>query len=300
MSCDLAIVGPGALGLSLADWAAECGLSVQITGRDIPHGQRALLQLEARWDRELRRKRRSPAHIQASRSRIRASQDLRQAAIILEALPEDFNGKAQAWKAIATQAAPQALLLTATSSLSVSALIHQASLARPLLGFHLFVPVHRMRILELAVPSGTPSDAITGARELAQKLDLQVVQVADQPGFAASRMALVQGLEAMRLLEQGIATAHDIDALMVQGYGHPCGPLELSDRIGLDLRLAISEQLFQATGDIRYAPPAILRRKVAEGHTGRKSGQGFYPWDLLQDPDLSSTPPDEPNRSLHG
>ena len=148
-----------------------------------------------------------------------------------------------------------------------------------LLGFHLFVPVHRMRVVELAREAGTPDHLLARAAALSMALGLRLVPVQDQPGLAAARMALAQGLEAMRLLEQGVATAADLDALMVLGYGHPVGPLELSDRIGLDLRLAIAEQLHRDSQDPRFEVPAILRALVQQGHTGRKAGQGFHRWD---------------------
>jgi 3-hydroxybutyryl-CoA dehydrogenase len=113
---------------------------------------------------------------------------------------------------------------------------------------------------------------------LALTLQKRVVQVRDQPGFAAARMALAQGLEAMRLLEAGVASAEDLDALMTLGYGHPIGPLELSDRVGLDLRLRIAEGL-TASGEDRFQPPGLLRAKVDEGTTGSKAGRGIYGWD---------------------
>ena len=147
-----------------------------------------------------------------------------------------------------------------------------------LVGFHLFVPVTRMAVVEMAVPAGTPQIWVDGARGLALALKKRVVQVRDQPGFAAARMALALGLEAVRLLEAGVATAEDLDALMTLGYGHPVGPLELSDRVGLDLRLRIAEGLSASGGD-RFQPPSLLRAKVGERATGLKAGRGFYTWD---------------------
>ena len=147
-----------------------------------------------------------------------------------------------------------------------------------LVGFHLFVPVPRMAVVELAVPAGTSQIWVDRARALAFTLHKRVVQVRDQPGFAAARMALALGLEAMRLLEAGVATAEDLDALMTLGYGHPIGPLELSDRVGLDLRLRIAEGL-AASGEARFQSPPLLRTKVDERTTGLKAGQGFYQWD---------------------
>ena len=147
------------------------------------------------------------------------------------------------------------------------------------MAFHLFLPVGRMSVVELVAPEPVPPKDRAGAAALASSLGLKLVQVQDGPGYAAARMGLAQGLEAMRLLEAGAATAEDLDALMVLGYGHPVGPLELSDRIGLDLRLAIADRLFTETGDARFSPPGILRKKVMAGSHGRKAGRGFYTWD---------------------
>jgi 3-hydroxybutyryl-CoA dehydrogenase len=198
--------------------------------------------------------------------------------VLVEALPEDLATKAAVWRALGPDLPAGLLCLTATSALPLRAIQEASGLAAPLLGFHPFVPVRRMRVVELASREGTPPEALARARELAARLSLRAVLVKDQPGFAASRMALCQGLEAMRLLEAGVASAEDLDALMVLGYGHPVGPLELSDRVGLDLRLKIALALFEATGERRFEPPAILRDLVARGWTGRRAGRGFHVW----------------------
>jgi 3-hydroxybutyryl-CoA dehydrogenase len=130
----------------------------------------------------------------------------------------------------------------------------------------------------MAIPKGTSQVWVDRARTLGLSLHKRVVQVQDQPGFAAARMALAQGLEAIRLLEAGIASAEDLDALMTLGYGHPVGPLELSDRVGLGLRMRIAERL-TAAGEDRFQPPSLLREKVEQQATGLKTGLGFYAWD---------------------
>jgi 3-hydroxybutyryl-CoA dehydrogenase len=198
--------------------------------------------------------------------------------VFLEALPEDPDLKVPALASAARWGNPDLLLLTGTSALPVSDLAARSGSTGRLVGFHLFVPVTRMAVVEMAVPTGTAQIWVDGARGLASALQKRVVQVRDQPGFAAARMALAQGLEAMRLLEAGVATAEDLDALMTLGYGHPIGPLELSDRVGLDLRLRIAEGL-TGSGEDRFQPPSLLRTKVDGQATGLKTGQGFYAWD---------------------
>ncbi|HTL97345.1 MAG TPA: 3-hydroxyacyl-CoA dehydrogenase family protein [Holophagaceae bacterium] len=264
----LAILGPGVLGRSLARHAASKGFTVRLVGRDEEHARRALADIGARG---------------TDVSRIRAmgcaAEAFEHAQIVLEALPEDPDQKAAAWRGISAWLPEEALRLTGSSALPVARLDAASGLGGRLVGFHLFVPVGRMGIVECVVPESVPESDRDRVASLAFALDLRLVQVKDGPGYAAARMGLSQGLEAMRLLEAGVATAEDLDALMVHGYGHPVGPLELSDRIGLDLRLAIAERLFSETGDPRFEPPGLLRRKVEEGCLGRKTGQGFFAWE---------------------
>ena len=281
MTISVAILGPGALGLSLARHAAQRGLEVRLVGRGLEHAHRRLLKAQERWGQASAPDGSSHPHPWMERIRPCSHVDeaLSGCQILLEALPEDLSLKATAWKRLDTLAPPEVLRLTGTSSLSIRTIREAAGMEQWLLGFHLFIPVHRMRVVELAIQAGTPDHLLDRATSLAHTLDLQAVSVHDQPGLAAARMALIQGLEAMRLLEQGAATAADLDSLMVRGYGHPVGPLELSDRIGLDLRLAIAEQLHHATGNPCFEAPGNLRALVHQGNLGRKTGQGFFHWD---------------------
>ncbi len=279
----LGILGPGTLGLSLAAWAAEQGLDVRLLGRDAVHAGRGLAEVRRRWEAAVARGRLDPAARAAAQDRLSAASFRREALegldILLEAVPEDPGLKAEVLARAASWLGPEGLLLTGTSSLPVSELAARAGLPGRLLGFHLFVPVARMAVVEVAAPEGTPPRFLERALNLASALGKRAVCVRDQAGFAAARMALAQGLEAMRLLEAGVASAEDLDALMTLGYGHPAGPLELSDRVGLDLRLRIADVLHAATGDPRFEAPRLLRDMVARGETGLRTGRGFYTWD---------------------
>ncbi len=274
------VAGPGAYGRSLAAWAARCGLEVRLLGRDRTHGEAGLRRIHEVWDRDVARGRLDPAHRDLARARIGAASSLAEglawADAVLEALPEDLLEKAGLWRRL--EGWP-GLRLSGSSSIPMTAQARAAGSGEAPLGFHGFVPVERMDVLELAVPEGARDADVASASSLAAQLGRTVVRVRDQDGFAATRMALAQGLEAMRLLETGAADRDGIDRLMVGGYGHPVGPLELSDRIGLDLRLAIARRLHAATGAPAFAPPAVLERLVAEGRTGRGAGAGFYAWD---------------------
>jgi 3-hydroxybutyryl-CoA dehydrogenase len=263
----------------MAAWAARCGISVRLVGRDAAHARRGLQRLQGHWDREAARGRLTGEDRRGAEARLEATGDLEQALdgadAVLEALPEDLAMKGEFWRRFSGW---RGLRLSGSSSIPMEAQAREGSLRVPPLGFHGFVPVERMGALELVVPEGAPPAAVAAAEALAARLGKDVARVKDQDGFAATRMALAQGLEAMRLLESGAAAPDAIDRLMTGGYGHPTGPLELSDRIGLHLRLLLARRLHAATGSDVFAPPAILERLVAEGRAGRAAGAGFYAW----------------------
>jgi 3-hydroxybutyryl-CoA dehydrogenase len=144
---------------------------------------------------------------------------------------------------------------------------------------HFFNPVHIMRLLEIVVGRETSEETIEAAREVGRRMKKEPITVRDVPGFASSRLGVALGLEAMRMLEEGVASAQDIDKAMELGYNHPMGPLRLTDLVGLDVRLNIAEYLHRALGAETFRPPEILRRLVQEGKLGKKSGAGFYQWD---------------------
>lgn len=279
----LAILGPGVMGLSTAQWAAERGLEVRLLGRDADHAAFGRAEIERRWEASVQKGRFSAQDHASASARLQTAafgpEAVSGVAAFLEAVPEDPDTKVRVLRKAASWGQPDLLCLSGTSSLPITGLAQAAGLEGRLVGFHLFVPVPRMAVVEIAVPVGTPRATVQRARSLAEALDKRAVEVRDQPGFAAARMALAQGLEAMRMVEAGVASAEDLDALMTLGYGHPAGPLELSDRVGLDLRLRITEGIHHATGDPIFCPPDLLRDMVARGETGLRAGRGFYRWD---------------------
>lgn len=201
---------------------------------------------------------------------------LSDAALVIEAVPEDTALKTSVL-GVVQDAAPAALLATNTSSLSVDGLA--ASLRDPdrFIGLHFFNPVPSSDLVEIVVGSATSPELVTAAQGWVADLGKTAVTVTDTPGFASSRLGVAIALEAMRMLEDGVASAADIDTAMTLGYRHPTGPLRTTDIVGLDVRLAIAEHLERELGP-RFAPPQVLRDKVAAGHLGRKSGRGFYAW----------------------
>ena len=195
--------------------------------------------------------------------------------LVVEAVPERASLKAGVLRAAETRE-PRALGSN-TSSISISELA--ASLDRPeaFLGVHYFNPVWAKRLVELIVGRATPPGLVERVRGLLATTGKDAIVVTDTPGFASSRLGVLLGLEAIRMLEAGVATAEDIDRAMTDGYGHPMGPLRLTDLVGLDVRLDIAAYLEQAYG-ARFTPPELLRELVRKGHLGQKTGQGFYTW----------------------
>jgi 3-hydroxybutyryl-CoA dehydrogenase len=197
--------------------------------------------------------------------------------LVVEAVPEDRALKAEAL-ARAERAMPTTSVLASnTSSISIDDL--SAHLERPaqFLGLHFFNPVPASSLVEVVRGTATPDDLVDTARGWVETIGKTAIVVRDSPGFASSRLGLALGLEAIRMLEEGVASAEDIDAAMTLGYRHPVGPLRTTDLVGLDVRLGIAEELAARLGE-RFEPPALLRRMVAEGRLGRKSGAGFYEW----------------------
>jgi 3-hydroxybutyryl-CoA dehydrogenase len=203
---------------------------------------------------------------------------VRDADVVVEAVVEDLDLKRTLFAELDALVSDDTLLATNTSSLSVKAIAEVSTHPGRVLGLHFFNPVHIMKLVEVVTHDGTDPAAVERARAIATAMGKEPIVVTDSPGFASSRLGVVLGLEAMRMVEEGVASPEDIDTAMRLGYGHPMGPLRVSDLVGLDVRLAIADYLERELGDSRYAPPAILRRKVDAGELGKKSGRGFYEW----------------------
>ncbi|MBK8756620.1 MAG: 3-hydroxyacyl-CoA dehydrogenase family protein [Actinomycetales bacterium] len=202
---------------------------------------------------------------------------LAEAPFVIEAVPEILDLKSGVLRDIETHLADDAVLATNTSSLSLATL--GAGLRRPqrFVGTHFFNPVPVQVLLELVRTSATDAPTLERARALARRLRKEVVEVTDSPGFATSRLGVALGLEATRMVQEGVATPEDIDKAMVLGYRYPMGPCRLGDLVGHDVRLGIAEYLASTLGP-RFEPPHLLRDMVARGDLGQKSGRGFYDW----------------------
>lgn len=202
---------------------------------------------------------------------------LADAALVIEAVPEIAEVKHAVLQAVSEHVEPPAVIASNTSSLSIGALASSLRAPERFIGMHFFNPVPASKLIEVVVGPQTDPRVVARVQSWVAGLGKAAVTVTDSPGFASSRLGVALGLEAIRMLEEGVGTAEDIDTAMSLGYGHPMGPLKLTDLVGLDVRLGIADHL-QITLGNRFAAPQLLRNKVTRGELGRKSGQGFYHW----------------------
>lgn len=198
--------------------------------------------------------------------------------LVVEAVPEDAGLKAVSLARIEDRVGAEIPIASNTSSMSIDALAAALRFPQRFLGLHFFNPVPASELVEIVVGSATDAALVADAEAWVVALGKTPVTVKDSPGFASSRLGVIIGLEAIRMLEEGVASAEDIDAAMVLGYKHPIGPLRLTDLVGLDVRLGIADYLHSRLGE-RFSPPQLLRDKVAAGELGRKTGTGFFTWD---------------------
>jgi 3-hydroxybutyryl-CoA dehydrogenase len=198
--------------------------------------------------------------------------------LVIEAAPENLELKQDLLRKTEGLVSSDCIFATNTSSLSIGEVATASSRPENVVGMHFFNPVHIMRLVEIVVGKQTSSTTTATVREVATRMKKEPIIVRDVPGFASSRLGVTLGLEAMRMVEQGVASARDIDTAMELGYNHPMGPLRLTDLVGLDVRLHIAEYLHGKLGSEAFRPPDILRRMVSEGKLGKKSGEGFYKW----------------------
>ncbi|MER5673956.1 3-hydroxyacyl-CoA dehydrogenase family protein [Pseudonocardia alni] len=274
-----AVVGGGTMGAGIAYVLAAAGTATTVVEPDAGRADRLVGELTARARTGVERGRVDPGVAEALPGLLRVVGAVAELPtgldLVVESVPEDPELKARVLAA-AEARAPR-LLATNTSSVGIGSLA--AGLAAPdrFLGMHFFNPVWSIALVEVVRGPATSDDAVAAARDHATRIGKESIVVADVPGFATSRLDNIAAFEAMRMLEEGVASAEDIDRAAVLAYGHPIGPLRLSDVVGLDVRLDIARHLESVYGE-RYAAPAILRRLVGEGRLGRKTGRGFFHW----------------------
>ncbi len=278
----VAVIGAGTMGHGIAYVAALAGCEVRLTDARADALPQALDRIEALLVSGVKRGKLAADDHAAVRKRILAESQMRVAVsdadIVIEAVAEDLAIKQRLFVEVERAAPATALLASNTSSLSIGEIAATMVHPRRLVGMHFFNPVHMMKLVEVVTHGRDNRPAVERAVEFTRQVGKEPIVVRDSPGFASSRLGVVLGLEAMRMLEQGVASAEDIDKAMELGYNHPMGPLKLTDQVGLDVRLAIAEYLHATLGKPQYEPPKILREKVKKGELGRKTGKGFYTW----------------------
>lgn len=275
------MLGAGTMGHGIAQVAAAAGYAVVMRDVNTDALARGVQSIERNLTKAIQLAKITEADRDQTLQRIRGAtrlEEIRDADLVIEAAPENLDLKHDLLREAEALIREDCIFATNTSSLSIGEIASVSARPANVVGMHFFNPVHLMRLVEIVLGERT-SSATTGAvREVAARMKKEPIIVRDVPGFASSRLGVTLGLEAMRMLEQGVASARDIDTAMELGYNHPMGPLRLTDLVGLDVRLNIAEYLHGKLGSETFRPPEILRRMVSEGKLGKKSGEGFYKW----------------------
>jgi 3-hydroxybutyryl-CoA dehydrogenase len=278
----VAVIGAGTMGHGIAQVAAQAGCRVHLVDAAPGAAEQALGRIRNNLDGAVERGKATPEDRQRALARIRLAGDVLRAAedadLVIEAVPEELELKQALFRTLDPVVPGETILATNTSSLSVATIAAATRRPHRVVGMHFFYPAHIMKLVDVVVHEGTARETTERVVALARAMGKEPIVVKDSPGFASSRLGIALGLEAMRMLEEGVASAADIDNAMTLGYNHPMGPLRLTDVVGLDVRLAVADYLHRTLGSEVFRPPAVLRRLVAEGKLGRKTGRGFYDW----------------------
>jgi 3-hydroxybutyryl-CoA dehydrogenase len=277
----ISVIGSGTMGRGIAYGAALAGYTVVLNDIEGESLDRARYWIDQTIRKAVEKRKLPESEVDPVLRRISFVDDLeaasRNASVIIEAVPEDFELKKELFSQADLFCGPDTLMASNTSAISITELAKSVERRDRFVGLHFFNPVHLMKLLEIVAGERTSDETVEDALQLARKMGKEPIVVRDSPGFATSRLGLALGLEAIRMLEEGVASAEDIDKAMELGYRHPMGPLRLTDLVGLDVRLEIAEYLASTLGK-RFEPPALLRSMVEQGRLGQKSGRGFHDW----------------------
>jgi 3-hydroxybutyryl-CoA dehydrogenase len=278
----IAVIGTGTMGRGIAYLSAVAGYDTVLHDADAVALDTARAAIEATLRKAIEKAKLSEEAAGEAIERVHLVADLepavRDADLIIEAVPEDFDLKENIFAQADLFCGEETILASNTSSISITTLAGNVERRDRFIGMHFFNPPQIMKLIELVRGERTSDETLAQVREVAEKMGKTPIVVRDSPGFATSRLGVAIGLEAMRMFEDGVASAEDIDRAMELGYNHPMGPLRLTDLVGLDVRLGIAEYLAKELGP-RFEPPKILRDMVRDGKLGTKTGRGFYEWD---------------------
>ena len=278
----VAVIGAGTMGAGIAQVCAQAGWKTNLFDA-FPEGlERGMKTIDAFWDKGIARGKTTAEQKQQWAANLHPVSDMSEAVsdvdLVIEAVPEIPSLKHQIFADLGKMTKPDCILGTNTSSLSIEAIAQASGRAENVIGMHFFNPVPIMKLLELVKHNSCSEQTVAFAQAAGVAMGKTTILVKDIPGFATSRLGVVLGNEAIRMLADGVASAKDIDTAMVLGYKHPMGPLALSDLVGLDVRRDILLNLKQSFNDDSYTPHPLLEKLVAEGRLGKKSGKGIYDW----------------------
>jgi 3-hydroxybutyryl-CoA dehydrogenase len=278
----VAVLGAGTMGHGIAQVSAMGGHDVVMRDLEEELIEEGLASIRASLEGGVDRGKVERDEMEATLERIATTASLQEAVetadLVIEAVPEDLEIKRETFREVERHAPAKAVIATNTSSLSVTEIASVLERPGRAVGAHFFNPVHLMDLVEVVVAETTSEATAEFALEFAEGIGKEPIEVRDSAGFATSRLGVALGVEAVRMLEEGVASPRDIDRAMELGYNHPMGPIELGDVVGLDVRLDILEYLREQLGE-RFRPPQSLRQKVRAGKLGRKTGEGFYAWE---------------------
>jgi len=278
----VAVIGAGTMGAGIAQVCAQTGWQTRLYDA-FPDGLlKGMDSIHAFWDKGIARGKTTEQQKSEWSTNLSSHEDIFEAVsgadLVIEAVPEVMELKQSIFRQLEEMAPSHAILATNTSGLQIGEIASATGCPERVIGMHFFNPVPLMSLLELVRHESCSDETVESAQSIGSAMGKETILVCDVPGFATSRLGVVLGNEAIRMLADGVASASDIDTAMRLGYKHPMGPLELSDLVGLDVRRDILNSLAEAFEDERYLPHPMLDQLVEAGDLGKKTGKGIYEW----------------------